>query len=271
MNRILVIVGVVLGLGAIGLTAAHADNTGYSTWCTDGAQSGETNVPAPFVGLSYETPPGGTGPSWVAACYSTTPNGSSSPETAGGFVRVWNPLSAGKLHTECLGDRTTSQTAAVDCNIVVTPTDPSAAPGTTATGSAKVGATGPVNVGQTGAEVNPTTTTNTPLSGAAGTGGSLGTGTGTCTWINGSRDCPGALTVGGVTVNEGDASVGPHTAPGGCLTVGGGCVTSVPSGVGVDAFEGDPTNDTLTVEVLGTRVSRDLGDCYVGVNAPSSC
>lgn len=125
----------------------------------------------------------------------------------------------------------------------------------------------------TGAEVNPTTSTNLPLLGAAGTGGSAGVGSGTCTYVNSSTPtCPFGFTVAGVTVNESDASV-PTTHPnaGGCVTAPGNpCVTTAPDGFGVGVLKGNPSADTVTVEVPGRTESKDLGGC-VGFNAGSGC
>lgn len=114
---------------------------------------------------------------------------------------------------------------------------------------------------QTGANVGvPTTSTTT--SGAA-PGGSLGTGTGTCAYVNGTPACPGGLTVAGVNVATGDASVTPKVNPGGCVTAfGNPCYTTAPAGAGLAVAKGDPVNDTVSTTVVGTPVSRDVGDCY---------
>lgn len=125
----------------------------------------------------------------------------------------------------------------------------------------------------TGADTNPTTVADAPGDSNGKTGGSVGAGT--CVYANSTTpNCPfGGLSIAGATFAEGDASVGTHLNPGGCVTVAGGCVTTVPSGVGVSAFKGDPANPTIDANVAnGTLiVTEDLGDCYVGVNAPSDC
>lgn len=262
MKRILVIAAVVLGLGAIGLTAAHADNTGASTHCTNGAPN-ETDVPNGFVGLSYEYSGSPTNPGHVQVCYSTTPNGSSSPEAAGGKFVVYNPQVHGQLAGECGGDRSTSQTAAVDCDVKVTPTDPSSAPGTTATGSAKVGATGPVNVGQTGVEVSPATSLNSLGGATPGTGGSAGLGSGTCTWVNGTTSCPlGGITVADVTVHESDlvpvVTTYPASPP--CTGINNTCV---PVGATVEVFD-DTSNPTVSVKTPTSSTPTTA-------NAPRQC
>lgn len=84
MKRIIVIVGVALGLGVIGFTAAHAANSGPSTWCTNGEGSSETDVPNPYVALSAEHWEDWNGWEIYTVCWSTTPTGSSAPEAAGG-------------------------------------------------------------------------------------------------------------------------------------------------------------------------------------------
>jgi hypothetical protein len=125
----------------------------------------------------------------------------------------------------------------------------------------------------TGAYVDPATTTNAPLnSTTAGSGGTVGLGSGTCVHVNNtSGTCPFGFTVGGVTVNESDALV-PTTHPnaGGCVTVGGSCLTTVPSGMGVNVLSGDSSNDTVTVQAGPVSRSEDLGGCY-GVNAGTGC
>ena len=255
MKRILLVVGVVLGLGAIGLTAAHADDNGYSTWCTDSGGS-STNVPNPFVGLSYESYPHET---WV--CYSTTANGSTNPEAAGGNVVAWN--SGGSTGSECRGDRNASQTVVVECYNRVDATDPTSAPGSTAAASFKVGTTGPVPVGQTGAEVDPTTGTNSLGGATAGTGGRAGIGSGTCTWVNGTKSCPlGGITVADVTVHESDLVpvVNTYTPTPPCTGINNTCL---PVGATVEVFD-DTSNPTVSVQTPTSATPTTA-------NAPRQC
>lgn len=128
-------------------------------------------------------------------------------------------------------------------------------------------------LGATGATADPTTTTNGAFNATQpGAGAAVGTRGGTCYYVNGVPNCPGGVTLGSVTVAEGDlTSVGVHQNAGSCVTVNGGCPATAPSGVGVSAFKGDPTMPTVEATIAGRRVSQDLGGCYVGVNAPSSC
>ncbi|HEX2039399.1 MAG TPA: hypothetical protein VHF47_06660 [Acidimicrobiales bacterium] len=252
MKRYVVIVGLVLGLCAAGLLtgagSAHA-----------GAPCNDQSWPVPDFNITT-----GTGPFSTYAGSDVYTNG---PFGNNGF---W--VCASPTHGE-----------PAQSYVVVTAQagDPTSGP---AGGSIQAGHCSPAPVGSpggwacnyllapTGPSIAPAVSPNAPLDSTAGSGGSVGTGGGTCVQVDGSPPtCHfGGLTLAGVTVNEGDASVGTHTTSN-CVTVGGGCPTTVPTGVGVDAFEGDPGNDTLTVTVAGNSDSRDLGDCYVGVNAPSSC
>jgi hypothetical protein len=254
-RRLLGVLSVVFGAAALifGVGTAHADNTGASTYCTDGypvGSPGETGVPG--TGLSFETAVGASGRNWVGVCYSTTPNGSPEPEVTGGRVFVYGPDEFSRYRVLCQGDRTTSQTVVVDCDVIVKPTDPTSAPGTTVTGSVKVGAIGPVNVGQTGAEVNPVTSTDLPGSGALGTtGGSLGVGSGTCAWVNSASPmCPfgtSGVTIAGVTVHEGDlptATTTNTTPPPACTGINGTCPGAY------IIVGGDSTNPTVVADLI---------------------
>lgn len=123
-------------------------------------------------------------------------------------------------------------------------------------------------LGATGASVNPTTSVN-GLGGAAGTGASVGHGSGTCTYVNGSATCGPASSLASVTADERDAIVTPHVNTT-CVTIGGSCVTTAPSGVGVRAGDGNRTTPTARVEVAGIPASESIDGCY-GFNAPASC
>ncbi len=126
-------------------------------------------------------------------------------------------------------------------------------------------------VGATGAEVDPTTTTDAPLSGGTTTGGSAGIGSGTCVYADGTPTCPvTSTTLVSVTVNEADVAIGTHPNTGCVTAVGNPCVTTVPTGMGVSYLKGDPANDTVTAEVAGIPHSQDLGDC-AGVNSGPGC
>jgi hypothetical protein len=267
LKRIIAIVGVVIGLGAIGLTAAHADNTGYSTWCTDGGGS-STDIPNGVVGLSYEAYPDHA---WV--CYSTTPNGSSSPEASGGAIRAGHEQTGAydrTLSVLCYGDRTNATMVTLDCanSVWITDDNNPSTTGRSASGAFSFGAAGPLGFGRTGIDVSYPVTTTT--SSGATPGGSTATGSGTCTYVNGTSPlCPSGADVARVNVATGDASVNPMTNPGGCITAfGNPCWTTAPNGAAVSVAEGDPTNDTVSTTVLGTPVRLDLGDCY-GYNMPS--
>ena len=252
----LFVVAAVLGLGAIGLTTAYADSSGYSTWCTDGA-GGSTDVPNPVVGLSYEPSPSAL---WV--CYSTTPTGSGSPEAAGGNLVVWNPAAHPAGGVECRGDRGTNQTASVDCAALVIPTDPSSAPGTTASAFVQVGTVGPVTLGQTGAEVeSPVPSPNGP-GGGDGTGGIVNE-PGNCLYVNGTPDCVPGRPVAVVTVAEGDLPV-VETRPD-CVNVNGTCQVPIVGGARV-TVNGDTANETVYVDTIaGVGMSQDGLPTCVGV------
>lgn len=241
---VVALLSVFLGAAALffGVGAAHA---GYP--CNDDSAPQDTTLNVnnqTFVGVDTNLTTGSPTTPWVWACAAAT-GGEGSQK----FVVVTaNPTGSAPGYTVQAGG----------CTGVV--------------GGDPYGPGCTYLVKPTGAQADPVVTPNAPGGSTAGSGASAATGPTTCTWINGAMSCPGSLTLGGVTVNEGDASVpGVHTTPGSCVTVGGGCPATVPSGAGVDAFEGDSSNDTVTVEVLGSRTSRDLGDCYVGVNAPSAC
>jgi hypothetical protein len=272
LKRIIAIAGVVLGLGAIGLTAAHAASSGPSTWCTNGDGT-ETNVPNPYVGLSYDHWQNWYGWELYTACWSTTPAGSTAPEAAGGNFRAGyredSPYDS-TLALWCEGDRTADTMATVDCANYVSTTDDhnTSTAGRSASGAFSFGAAGPLGFGRTGIDVaSPATSTTT----SGSTPGLLaGTGGGTCTWVNGTSPyCPSGANVAGVNVATGDVSANPVTNPGGCVTAfGNPCYLTAPSGAGVQVAKGDASNDTVSTTVLGTPVSTDLGDCY-GYNMPS--
>ena len=266
VKRILAVVGVVMGLGVIGLTAAHASSSGPSTACTDG-QGTEQSVPNPVVGVAVEVYPGYAGGDMAQVCWSSTPWGSSAPEAAGGQARVEHvptgPSSA-RTSVTCAGDRTGATMVTIDCaNYVYTFEDGN--PGTegkSLSGTFQAGASGPLGLARTGADLA-YPATNATTSGAA-PGGTVGTGTGTCTYVNGTQAvCPSGAEVAGVNVATGDASASPATNPGGCVTVGTNpCAATAPTGAGVAVATGDASNDTVSTTVLTTEVSQDLGGCY---------
>lgn len=268
VKRILVIVGVVLGLGAIGLTAAHADYDGYSMWCTDGGP-GETDVPNPLVGLSFEAAPGSAGPQYVMVCYSTTPNRSEESEETGGNVAVHNPLTYPPGTVVCRGDRTPQSVVTVDCLTTVTLTDegnPDTV-GTYVTASSQAATIGPVGVGRTGADVNPSMTTN-DLPGDGNRTTKLSANTpAACSFFDGAVvTCPGASTLGVVTVNEADLpAITPTNSspPPACTGVDNSC-----PGATVRTQD-DAANPTVDVNLGITGVTWDnfMSETCVQVNS----
>lgn len=127
--------------------------------------------------------------------------------------------------------------------------------------------------GPTGATVDPTTSANQPYDSTTGTGGSVGAGSGTCVYVNGSPtpECQPGFEVAGLTVNEGDAAVGyAYKLDGGWVTVGGVDVVQLPYGAGVEVGRGTNSSaDTVDGSVAGVDVTADVGGCYVGYNTDS--
>jgi hypothetical protein len=126
----------------------------------------------------------------------------------------------------------------------------------------------------TGASVaTPSTTTSTSTSKP---GGTVGSGSGTCVYVNGTTPapgttCPSGLTIAGVSIATGDANVSTRTVPGGCIGgAGNPCITTVPSGAAVTAGGGDGSNDTVATDVAGTPVKRDVAKTCV-VNVFTDC
>ena len=253
MKRVIAVVGVVVGLGAIGLTAAHAANSGPSTACTDG-QGGEHPVPNPVVGLAVEEYPGYGGGNMAMLCWSTTPQGSGSPEAAGGQFRV--EQNSSRLAVTCAGDRTAATMATIDCGNFVYFTDNPASPGNSVSLFSQLGPTSPVELYRTGAEVGvPSTALNQPNGGAAGSGVDVGSGSGTCGYADGTAVCvPGGRTIGVITVAEGDLPTATPTTtspPPACTGVNNSC-----PGVTVRMFQ-DTSNPTLDVNLGITGVTFD--------------
>jgi hypothetical protein len=119
-------------------------------------------------------------------------------------------------------------------------------------------------LGPTGAYVaNPTTTTNAPLSGPAGSGASAGTGTGTCAYANGTSNCPAGVTIAGITVNEADLvpSVTTHTPAPPCTGVNNTCL---PVGGTVRVLN-DTSRPTLSVTTGATGSTTNLDAAPTGV------
>lgn len=274
MKRIVIVVLVLLGVGAAGVTAAHAGNQGPSTWCTSGDGS-ETDVPNPAVGLSADYWSNWNGWRLATVCYSTTPTGSSAPEAAGGAFRVgyrqdttWEE----SVGVWCFGDRTASTMATVDCEGLIWTTDDwdYSTLGRSASGRMQVGAASPVGIARTGVDIRlPDITTSTSPSKPAAATSAV---SGTCIWVNGSANCPGGGTVAGVSVATGDIGVSTRTVSGGCVgALGNPCITTVPSGVAVTAGGGDAANPTVDGYVFGVGpVRHDVAKTCV-VNVFTDC
>ena len=273
VKRILVIVGVVLGLGAIGLTAAHADYDGYSMWCTDGVggSEGETDVPNPLVGLSFEAPSGSAGPQYVMVCYSTTPNRSEESEETGGNVSVHNPVAYPPGTVVCRGDRTPQSVVTVDCLTTVTLIDegnPDTV-GTYVSASSQAATIGPVGVGRTGADVNPSMTTNDLPGDGDSTTRLSANAPAACSFFDGAVvTCPGASTLGVITVNEADLPAATPTnssPPPACTGVDNTC-----PGVTVRTQD-DAAKPTVDVNLGITGVTWDNFVSETCVQVNSTC
>lgn len=266
MKRILPVVGIVVGLAALGLTGALASTPGQpSNYCSDGSPVGQEHDITTAPHTAYEVVTNYNGYTWVDVCYSTTPKGSSSPEATGGDVLVmYHPTgNESEFYALCRGDRTAATVATIDCSNYVETTDDanSSTVGGSASGTSSFGAGPSVGFGRTGADVAVPTTTVSAT--GAQRGAQVASGPGTCMYANGTPVyCPGASNLAGAFVAPGDASATVVTRPGGCLTVGSNpCVATVPNG-GVVVGKGDSTNNTVSSTVLGTPVNQDLGGCY---------
>lgn len=121
----------------------------------------------------------------------------------------------------------------------------------------------------TGVEVGtPTTSLDAPFTGASGSSGAVGTGSGTCVYIDSyTGSCPlGGVSLAGVTVAEGDLmpSVTPTstTPPPACTGINNTCPgATVRTG-------SDPATPTVQADVLGTTLVRqDVGGQCVQVNS----
>ena len=117
----------------------------------------------------------------------------------------------------------------------------------------------------TGAQVDPAASTNGPGATTPGTGGSVGTGSGTCAYVNSTSPiCPGATTLAAVTIHEGDlpsARTTSTTPPPQCTGVNNSC----PGAYVI--VGGDPGNNTIDTTVAGAPVNRDVPRNCVQVNS----
>jgi hypothetical protein len=275
MRRTVAAAALAVGIGAAGALPAFAGgNPGTpSGECRNGSPYGtdteRTVLTSPaYVGVEYAGANEPDGTFFATACYSDTPVGAPS-NLAGGFVHA-RVSPAGWGVAWCMSDPGAAVQANCTDAIGVSLGDPNPATvGKTVGGSVAANGVG-VTVNQTGAEVgNPSTTTNAPFGGSAGTGGSAGLGAGTCVYANTTTGtCPvGGLTVAGTTVNEADAvpSVTPSTPSGPpCTGINNSCL---PLGVTVRALQ-DSSNPVLGGTVAGIPVPiPDPGAQCVQVNA----
>lgn len=154
-----------------------------------------------------------------------------------------------------------------DVKVTVGQQDPSKPGGTVDVAMCDVAACGTV-LAPTGAEVDPATTTNAPLGGASGSGGSAGVGSGTCTWVNGSRSCPfGGITVAIVTVNEADLVPAVETTstspPPPCTGINNTC----PGARVRTKDDPAPTVDVNVLGITGATWNHSLAPQCVQVNS----
>jgi hypothetical protein len=274
MRRTVAVAAVAVGIGAAGALPAFAGgNPGTpSGECRNGSPYGtdteRTILSSPaYVGVEYSGASDPDGTYFATVCYSDTPVGAPS-NLAGGFVHA-RVSPAGWGVTWCLSDPGVAVQANCTDAVGVSLGDPNTSnTGKTVGGSVTANGIG-ATINQTGAEVgNPSTTTNAPFGGAAGTGGTLATGSGTCVYANGSPVCPvgGGLFVGGVTVNEADLvpSVTPSTPSSPpCTGVNNTCL---PIGATVRILQ-DGSSPVVDARPLGVPVTNDPGPQCVQVNA----
>lgn len=272
MKRIVAIVGVVMGLGAIGLTAAHAADSGPSTWCTDGGGT-ETPVPNPWASASYDHWENWNGWELYTLCWSTTPEGSDSPETAGGALRVARSQDGSDVGLWCYGDRTEHTVATVDCNNTVTVDGYPGLdrPAATVAGTAGVGPNN-AGFGRTGAETGglPNVTPGNPNAQVTST--TVASSNANCVYVNGEPNCPGVgATVADTDLATDDVQVEYRTTLDACVGAAGNpCLTTAPSSAAVTVGGGDADNSTVDGTLLGNiPVTYDTGKiCVVSYNRP---
>jgi hypothetical protein len=281
MKRIAVIVGVVLGVVGLGAMAAWAGNTGPSQWCQDGyPPGGEHDVTTDPVQTTYEVNIDHDNTTFVAACYSTTPKGSSAPETAGGHV-VAIVRDDGGVSVWCFGDRTPSTAVTVDCRNDLDATTYPGLDKPTVTYTTTVGAAGfSETIGRTGVETGaPTVQGPNVFDLLAGNGNpttsSVTTPNGPpCVYVDGDPECASTgTTVADMTVASGDIMVEYRTTLDACVGAAGNpCVARAPSSAAVAYGNGDPENDTIHGTMLGTPVTYDPGRvCLVNYNRGPTC
>jgi hypothetical protein len=268
LKRITVIIGLALALVGIGATAAFAGSDGAaSDTCSNGSWTEQPVVNSPvYVGTEH-----GPHPSWGAdgttsetVCYSdTAPNGSPS-NIAGGYCSGgFNQT--GFVGAGCVGDDA-MLTLNWDLALGVQTTDDTnpATVGRTAAAQASVTSSN-ANLQQTGVQVNPAISTDAPLDGDATSAASVGTGTDSCMWVNGTQNCPFGITAAGVTVNEADV-VDLNTPGTGCIGVNSIClVPNTGIGIGQDSSS---TIEVTSVSPIGTKTANLPAHC---VQVGASC
>lgn len=265
MKRTLVIVGIVLGILGVGVTAAFAGgDTDPSYTCRDGLNETQATVPGYAVGAEGgQQGPGETG---VTVCYSDTPNGSPS-NVAGGFFHVrqdqdgetflWCNADPGAVFTfNCFSAGYVQTTDDEDPNTV----------GRTVSAQVIVADD---TLGETGVQVGPITSVNLPGDATPGSGGSVVVGPGTCTYADGVEDCsPSGTTVAGVTVAEQHLVPGTNVQQFECVKVNGVCQVPIyGAAVEVGSEDQSPTVDATTA--AGPLVTDDVD--YLCIEAGADC
>jgi len=269
LKRIIIVVGLVLGLVGIGAVAAHAGSGSSADACRDGQPASNpttTENHDPTGRIAYELTDPGQGHTWLTLCASDSPYGTPSAVWGG---HVWTHLdttspNAVGFQLVCVGDPAGVLTTNCSVAGAVDVTDPNpATPGNTVSATVTPGG----GIGQTWAEVDaPVGTPNAP-GGGDGTGGVVEIGPGTCVYADGTPTCPFVfpVTVGVVTVAEGDLP-DVHTEPG-CVNVNGTCQAPTVDGARVTLF-GDTANDTVYVDTLVGGTSDEHSPTCVGVDDP---
>jgi len=260
------------GALVVGFAPARA-GVGPSRACEDGTPPPGGTDTSPFlrgpitVGAGAGSNPADT--VYVDLCFSNTEY--DTPGTVGGFIsaRIQAHQTAPNVYQVGASFVCTPDTNSIwpicdnAAGVFVTQNDPNPSSiGNTFSTTLYVPGTS-LPIGQTGAEIG--TLGGTP---PGTTGQSLN---GTCFWVAGIP-VPGCGSSSSVAVATGDLVPTAGLTPGGCVvSLGSGCLVSVPAGVKIQAFR-DTTNNTVSVSLLGVSESRDpTGNQTLCVAYPPNC
>lgn len=223
--------GVARGENAAGGTCSDESFPANDTWLGLGDEI--------FVGVDHTTPSEGHGPAYgVWTCYAVT-GGEAQDQNTG--VGTWDTNTSTTGRTVEVVQCPPGPGVETNCFYVLAPT---------------------------GAELDVTPSINPPLSGAPGTGASVGAGPGTCIYLHGTATCATGE-IAAVTVNEADLvpTVTPHVPTPPCVGVDNTCL---PNGAAVRLFQ-DTANPTVEVRTIAsptpTAVDVDPSGMCVQVNS----